>query len=216
MFYGRRKGRKLSKNKIHILNSISSEIVISENDNDFLVKNNSYRNFLEIGFGSGENLLHLAKKFPKAKFYGAEPFINSYVRVLDKIIRNKIKNVMLFPNDINIIIKKFKLNFFNAILLLHPDPWRKNKHQKRRLVQQSFIDSLSNVLKKNGVIIVATDDNVMKSWILEQFHIRKDFVWRVKSINETYSRPSLFVDSKYNIKANLAKNTTNWFFFKKK
>ena len=124
MFYGRRKGRKLSKNKIHILNSISSEIVISENDNDFLVKNNSYRNFLEFGFGSGENLLHLAKKFPKAKFYGAEPFINSYVRVLDKIIRNKIKNVMLFPNDINIIIKKFKLNFFNAIFLLHPDPWR--------------------------------------------------------------------------------------------
>ena len=47
----------------------------------------------------------------------------------------------------------------------------KNKHKKRRLVEQYFIDFLARILKKNGKILLSSDENNMKSWILEQFHI---------------------------------------------
>ena len=79
--YGRRKGRKLSTTNKNIINSKSTNFVIKPNlfENDFSVAKSV--NFLEIGFGDGENILRLAKKFPNFYFYGAEPYVNSYVKV---------------------------------------------------------------------------------------------------------------------------------------
>ena len=105
---------------------------------------------------------------------------------------------------------------FDAIFLLHPDPWPKNKHKKRRLLQQNFLDSLSKILKKSGIILVATDHSTMKSWILEQFHVRNDFDWKVKNINDTYQKPNFIVNSKYFENSININKSVNWFFFKKK
>ena len=53
-------------------------------------------------------------------------------------------------------------------------------------MQQGFLDSLSRVLKKNGTIVLSTDEIKMKSWILEQFHVRADFEWQIDDLNETF------------------------------
>ena len=56
----------------------------------------------------------------------------------------------------------------------------------------------------------------MKSWILEQFHIRDDFLWMVNNLNKTYNRPKCIIESKYFKKSKIINNRVNWFFFKKK
>ena len=92
---------------------------------------------------------------------------------------------------------KTKLRITQKILILHPDPWDKKRHSKRRLLQQDFIDCLSIILKKNGIITFASDNKIMTSWILEQFHFRKEFIWQVKSINNCLKKPKNFLETKY-------------------
>ena len=109
----------------------------------------------------------------------------------------------------------FPKNIFDLILILHPDPWQKKKHVKRRLIQQYFIDFLAKIIKKNGKILFASDENNMKSWILEQFHIRDDFEWQIKKINYCSKKPSCLINSKYSKKAISNGEKINWFIYKK-
>ena len=44
-----------------------------------------------------------------------------------------------------------------AVYLLFPDPWPKQRHHKRRLVQPEFIDLVRRKLKPGGVLHLATD-----------------------------------------------------------
>lgn len=46
---------------------------------------------------------------------------------------------------------------FDEIHINFPDPWFKLKHSKRILCQPSFLNILSNHLKKNGFISIVTD-----------------------------------------------------------
>lgn len=214
--YGRRKGRKLSNSLNSVFSKHSSNYYIDREKICNFNKESFKKNILEIGFGSGENLINLAKKYPLFFFIGCEPFVNSSVKLLDKIVQEKINNIKIWPNDIRLIIKDFQEQFFDTILLLHPDPWPKKKHYKRRLIQQTFLDDICKVIKKNGHMIISTDHDVMKSWVLEQFHIRNDFLW-IKKINRYINfSPKCILDTKYAKKAIENKNVTNWFFFKKK
>ena len=215
-FFGRRKGRKLSIEKNKILNLMGPKFFFSKEDILKHINKLEGKNYLEVGFGSGENLIKFSQRCPQYNFFGAEPYVNSYITVLKNIYEKKINNIKIFPDDIRLVIDFFKNDIFSGIFLLHPDPWPKKKHNKRRLLQQSFIDSLSRILKKNGIIIIATDESMMKSWVLEQFHIRKDFEWKVKNLNKIFKKPNFFVQTKYSKKSIDMNNIVNWFFFKKK
>ena len=215
-FYGRKKGRKLSKEKNKIVNLLGPQIFIKKSNLNTTLNHSSEKIYLEIGFGCGENLLNLSKIYPESIFFGAEPYINSYVKLMQKIYKEQIKNIKIWPDDVRLIMSCFENSFFDKIFILHPDPWQKKKHKKRRIVQQDFLDALSRVLKRNGTIILSTDEKNMKSWILEQFHIREDFEWQINHIKEIFNKPDNFVESKYSKKAQKGKKTINWFFFKKK
>ena len=216
-FYGRGKGRNLSKSKYSTLKFKGPKFLIDQNqifEKDICVTGEE-KNILEIGFGDGENLINLAKKFPKINFIAADPYVNSYIKVLEKILKYNLNNIKIWPNDIRLIINKFNKNIFDEIFIFHPDPWRKKRHQKRRLIQQSFINCLSMILKTNGRIILASDDNIMTSWILEQFHLRNDFEWKVDNLYESLEKPVHLIETKYSKKATLNNNTVNWFLYEK-
>ena len=74
-FYGRRRGRKLSK---------SGQLAIKEGK-DYLIKEEDIFNIfqyqkniiLEIGFGDGENLINSAKMNSDFFYIGADPFLNT-------------------------------------------------------------------------------------------------------------------------------------------
>ncbi len=213
--YGRRQGRQLSNSLKLVFEKYFKKYYIDTKLIHNLNKTLSNKNILEIGFGSGENLINLSKKNPSRFFIGCEPYLNSHVKLLDKIVNNKIENLVIWPNDVRLIIKDFREQFFDIVLLLHPDPWPKKKHAKRRLIQQSFLNDIQKVMKKNGYIIISTDHDIMKSWILEQFNIRDDFL-RIKKNKYINISPKWILETKYSKKAYEKKNETNWFFFKKK
>ena len=214
-FYGRRKGRKISSTNSKLLRDFSYKFYLVEEQIHKLKINECNKNILEIGFGNGENLVNMSLKRPNDLFIGCDAYRDGCIKLLREIVKNNIKNIRIWPNDVHLIIKKFKRNFFDLILILQPDPWPKRKHRKRRLIQQKFLDDLNYILKYEGLIIVSTDHNEMKSWILEQFHVREDFVWLKNGFYYENKKPKWIINTKYTNKAFENNKIVNWFFFKK-
>ena len=214
-FYGRRKGWKISSTNSKLLRDFSYKFYLVEEQIHKLKINECNKNILEIGFGNGENLVNMSLKRPNDLFIGCDAYRDGCIKLLKEIVKNNIKNIRIWPNDVHLIIKKFKRNFFDLILILQPDPWPKRKHRKRRLIQQKFLDDLNYILKYEGVIIVSTDHNEMKSWILEQFHVREDFVWLRNGFYYENKKPKWIINTKYTNKAFENNKIVNWFFFKK-
>ena len=48
-----------------------------------------------------------------------------------------------------------------------------------------------------GKLIISTDHNEMKSWILEQLHVRQDFIWSRNGYYYVNKKPRWIVNTKY-------------------
>ena len=215
-FYGRRKGRRISSMNLKLLEDHSSKFYLHEDQICKLAPHKFNKNILEIGFGNGDNLVNMSLNEPNNLFIGCDAYYNGCVKLLKKIVNKNIKNVKIWPDDIHIIIKKFEKDFFDLILILQPDPWPKTKHYKRRLIQQKFLDDLNQILKYEGKLIISTDHNVMKSWVLEHLHVRNDFLWIRNGYYYTNIKPKWIINTKFSNKALENNKVVNWFYFKKK
>ena len=215
-FHGRRKGRRISSMNLKFLEDFSYKFYLQEDQISKLESYEYNKNILEIGFGNGDNLVNMSLDKPNYFFIGCDAYYNGCAKLLKQIVNKNIKNIKIWPDDIHLIIKKFKKNFFDLILILQPDPWQKKKHKKRRLIQQKFLDNLHQVLKYEGKLIISTDHNVMKSWVLEHLHVRDDFLWIKNGNYYKNIKPKWIVDTKYSNKALEDNKVVNWFFFKKK
>jgi tRNA (guanine-N7-)-methyltransferase len=218
-FYGRRKGRKLTptaslalkKSKNYFINCTNQEL-------NFIELFSCYKKqkiILEIGFGNGDNLVQSATNYPESLYIGAEPFLNSTVQCIQKLKKNNITNVKIWHDDVKKIINFIPANSISEIKILFPDPWPKTKHKNRRLIQPIFIEHLSLILNHNGIITVATDHPVLKSWILEQFHSNQGFEWLANESKDWRIRPLDCFSTKYEKKAYKENRVPSWFIYKK-
>ena len=215
-FYGRRKGRTVSPTISKLVKDYSYKFYIQEDQICTLNFHENEKNILEIGFGNGENLVNMSLNKPNDLFIGCDAYYNGCAKLIKKILNKNIKNIKIWPDDIHLIIKKFKKNFFDLILILHPDPWPKKKHKKRRLIQQKFLDDLNQILRYEGKLIISTDHNSMKSWVLEHLHVRNDFLWIKNGHYYRNLKPKWIFNTKYSNKALENNKLVNWFIFKKK
>ena len=71
-------------------------------------------------------------------------------------------------------------------------------------------------MKNDGELIISTDHNIMKSWVLEQLHIRNDFLWVKNGYHYKNEQPKWIINTKYTKKAMENSRVVDWFFFKKK
>ena len=162
--FGRRHGKKLSARK---------ESLVRDTLPTLCPRAGEKIDILEIGFGSGEHVRELATANPDKIILGAEPFMNGVAALLSAIcdengaVLAEYKNIRIFPDDVRIVLNggEFK---FSEIWILHPDPWPKARHEKRRLLNSDFLNLLSKNLSADGKIIIGTDHWEYYDWILEQ------------------------------------------------
>jgi len=114
--------------------------------------------FLEIGFGNGDVLLHMARQHPEANFIGVEVYEAGIGNTLAVIEEEQLTTIRLINEDAVLILRDhIAPGTLAGIHLFFPDPWPKNRHHKRRLVQPEFLDLVVRVLQPNGYIHMATD-----------------------------------------------------------
>ncbi len=170
--FGRRHGKKLSARKVWLMENILPA---------FSPKNvkKAGNLILEIGFGNGEHVRELALSNTESVIIGAEPFANGVAALLSAICDEKTneilpeyKNIRIWPDDVRNYLRETDSKF-SQIWVLHPDPWPKAKHEKRRLLSANFLNTLAEHLSAHGQIIIGTDHWEYFDWICAQLATTK-------------------------------------------
>lgn len=113
---------------------------------------------LEIGCGMGETTAAIAEACPQVNFIGCEVF-EAGVGALSKLLDEKaLTNVRIVQHDaVEIVRDMIPDASLDGVHIYFPDPWRKARHHKRRLVAQPFIGLLTQKIKVGGYLHCATD-----------------------------------------------------------
>lgn len=113
--------------------------------------------WLEVGFGGGEHLVHMAARNPEVTIIGAEPFVNGIAMLLGKIRGAGVANLWLHPGDVRDLFDVLPDACLSKIFLNYPDPWPKARHHRRRFVTSGYLTALARVAAPGAEFRVATD-----------------------------------------------------------
>lgn len=113
---------------------------------------------IEIGFGHGENLLQLAIDHPEQSFLGIEVYRPGIGALMLECVEHQLSNVRIICGDaVDVLTHQIANSVLDNVLIFFPDPWPKQRHHKRRLIQNDFINLIYSKLKPNGLLHLATD-----------------------------------------------------------
>ena len=112
---------------------------------------------LEVGFGGGENLLNMIEGDQGSYYIGCEPYLNGMTNFLTNLDTKYYKIVKVFRDDVRVLLLYVPKSFFNKIFILFPDPWPKERHRKRKMVNKENVELILDKLKNKGKVYLATD-----------------------------------------------------------
>ena len=113
--------------------------------------------WLEVGFGGGEHLVHMAARNPDVTIIGAEPFVNGIAMLLGKIRGAGVTNLWLHPGDVRDLFDVLPDACLTKVFLNYPDPWPKARHHRRRFVTPEYLLPLARITTSGAEFRVATD-----------------------------------------------------------
>jgi tRNA (guanine-N7-)-methyltransferase len=156
---------------------------------------------VEIGFGSGEHLAAQAEAHPEHGFIGCEPFLNGVVGALGHIRDHGLDNVRLHMGDALTVLERLPDASLSRVYLLHPDPWPKARHAKRRMVNPGPLDLIAAKLRPGGEFRLGTDDPTYCRWSMMVMNRRRDFAWQAREPADFLVRPADWPETRYERKA---------------
>jgi tRNA (guanine-N7-)-methyltransferase len=188
-FFGRRKGHKLRIHQADLIENLlphlSLDIGASTPANLaalFDPPAESVR--LEIGFGGGEHLIAEAQASPHIGFIGCEPYVNGMAKILTAIEAHNIGNIKLFAGDAAELLAWAPPHSLERIDLIHPDPWPKRRHWKRRFVQDATVAAMARVLKPASEFRFVCDIDDYVAWTLQRLVRSPDFSWTAERADD--------------------------------
>jgi tRNA (guanine-N7-)-methyltransferase len=156
----------------------------------------------EIGFGSGEHLAHRADLLPDHGFIGAEPFLNGVAAALGHVRDGGLRNVRLHMGDALEVLTRVPDGQLTMLYLLHPDPWPKARHAKRRMVNDGPVDLFAVKLKPGGELRIATDHPVYLDWTLMVMARHADqFEWLAERPHDFLEPVGGWIETRYGAKS---------------
>ncbi|RZO28248.1 MAG: tRNA (guanosine(46)-N7)-methyltransferase TrmB [SAR86 cluster bacterium] len=182
----KRKGR-ITKKQTHSLSSLSEFSVKSIQEVEDFSKHYD-KCYLEIGFGNAENIIFQAINNPSYLFIGSEVYMSGIGTLVSSIKENKINNIKIFSDDIRILLDQSPKIVFDSVIIICPDPWPKEKHHKRRLINKSFLEMVHDFMKDDSNIYISTDWENYAESISELFVKNKLFK---PSSNKSFQKDSL-------------------------
>ena len=202
--YGRSSGHKLRKGQQELFEKLLPQIEVpaeGEITSRRLFGDNRPLHF-EIGFGSGEHLADRADMLPDHGFIGAEPFLNGVAAALTHIRDKQLRNVRLWRADALEVLQRVPDRALSFVYLLHPDPWPKSRHAKRRMVNDGPIDLFAAKLRPGGEFRLATDDPTYLTWSLMVMRRHADqFEWLAGRPRDFLEPSGGWIETRYGAKS---------------
>jgi tRNA (guanine-N7-)-methyltransferase len=188
-FFGRRKGHKLRAHQADLIEHLLPHLALdisgpSPAELATLFDPALESVHLEIGFGGGEHLVAEALNFPHVGFIGCEPYVNGMAKILSAIEARNIGNIKLFAGDAAELLAWAPAQSLDRIDLIHPDPWPKRRHWKRRFVQDANVAAMVRVLKPSGEFRFVCDIDDYVGWTLAHLARSPDFAWMAEQASD--------------------------------
>ena len=137
------------------------------------------------------------KNQSETAFIGAEPFINGMAGFLKELQQNDQ------PLD-NI-----------RVLMLNPDPWHKKRHHKRRIINQTTLDTFAKILKPGGKLVMSTDVPPLSEWMCTHANHHPAFRWAANTSDDWSIAPPDWIQTKYEIKGAKGAKKMVYLFFER-
>jgi tRNA (guanine-N7-)-methyltransferase len=201
--YGRAKGHKLRQGQAELVEQLLPALSLPDRGELTAITlfGDSRPLHLEIGFGSGEHLAFRADLLPDHGFIGAEPFLNGVVGALAHIRDQHLGNVRLHMGDALEVLDRLPDASLRFVYLLHPDPWPKARHAKRRMINHGPLDLIAAKLQPGGEFRLGTDDPIYCRWAMMIMSQRGDFEWLAEGASDFLNRPGGWPETRYEAKA---------------
>ncbi len=200
--YGRRTGHKLRTGQAALVEELLPQLAVPDGPLDARTLFGDNRPLeLEIGFGAGEHLSSRAAMHPRHGFIGCEPFLNGVVGALGHIRERALDNVRLHMGDALDVLRRLPDASLERVYLLHPDPWPKARHAKRRFMNTGPIDLITAKLKPGAEFRFGTDHPVYCRWAMMVMGQRHDFDWQAARAEDFLVRPADWPETRYERKA---------------
>lgn len=156
---------------------------------------------LEIGFGKGDHLAFQAARRPKTGFIGAEPYENGVAALLATVEAQGLANVRVHMGNALDVLERLPAASVGRVWLLHPDPWPKNRHAKRRFVNPGPLAMVRRVLRPGGEFRIATDHAGYMRHLLTVMQHQPGFRWTAEGADDWERVPADWPDTRFARKA---------------
>jgi tRNA (guanine-N7-)-methyltransferase len=202
--YGRASGHKLRPGQQALVDTLLPQIAVPD-EGEITPRRLFGDNrplHVEIGFGSGEHLAERADLLPDHGFIGAEPFLNGVAAALAHVRDQHLTNVRLWRGDALDVLGRVPDSALSFLYLLHPDPWPKARHAKRRMVNDGPLEIFAAKLKPGGEFRLATDDPTYLTWALMVMQRRShQFEWLAERPSDFLGPPGGWIETRYGAKS---------------
>ena len=219
-FFGRRKGHRLRPHQAQLIEQLLPRLAIDLKEPApadlrilFPVPVDAVQ--LEIGFGGGEWMIAQAREQPRTGFIGVEPFVNGMAKALAAIEATGLENVRLHFDDAVELIAWLPPASLARVDLVHPDPWPKRRHWKRRFVQDGMIGELARILQRGGEFRFVTDITDYAAWTLARFVRSNAFEWTALCADDWRTPWPGFTATRYHAKAARAARASCFLVFRR-
>jgi len=205
-FFGRRKGHRLRSHQADLIENLLPHLALditspAPGDLTELFDDGITDVRLEIGFGGGEHLVAEARAFPQTGLVGCEPYVNGMAKILTQIEAHNIGNIRLFAGDAAELLAWAPSQSMRRIDLIHPDPWPKRRHWKRRFVQDSTVAAMARILKADGEFRFVSDIDDYCAWTLSHLLRSPDFFWIAERASDWQAPWPDYTMTRYGAKA---------------
>jgi len=201
--FGRAKGKPLSLAQVALMETEFPKVdfgpVVVAKQNP--VEGLGDKVWLEIGFGGAEHLIWQAEQNPDVSLLGVEPFLNGVVKAVRGIVDKDLKNIRLHRGDARDVLKLLPDNSLDRVFVLFPDPWHKARHNKRRIINEAFLDDLHRVITPGGTFRFGSDIIDYVDWTLTRLKRHGGFDWSATSQEQWRVRPDDWPSTRYLEKA---------------
>lgn len=122
---------------------------------------------LELGCGKGEYTVGLARAEKNFNFIGIDIKGARMWRGLKTSQEEELKNVAFIRTHIEFIEHFFAPEEVSEIWVTFPDPHPQNSQSKKRLTSPQFLERYRSFLKKNGIVNLKTDSDLMYDFTMK-------------------------------------------------
>ena len=217
--YGRVKGHKLRPLQQELVDTLLPAIAVPEEGpvtSEILFGDNRPLHF-EIGFGGGEHMAMRADMLPDHGFIGAEPFLNGVVSALGHIRDMHLPNIRLHMGDALEVLRRIPDDSLSFVYLLHPDPWPKARHAKRRMMNDGPVDLIAAKLKPGGEFRFGTDHPIyVRHAMMVMGRHNHQLEWLAQTPKDFLTRPGGWPETRYEAKAREIGHEVWYFRYRKR